>query len=183
MRLKGYFVWVFLCAAIASLLLIGNQPGALRSRATRWMARSFVSEFSTGETPLPARRYVHRGIFGNSYGGMQWFSSAGNMYDVSFHRERSCEWADSFSSKCHYGIESSESECAAIPVAALELVLDCGRSVRNICSDEVEPSREPEFVWSPLALPGFCVARAIFVCDVRLVAAGQERLKRPILNR
>jgi HYDIN/CFA65/VesB family protein/centrosomal CEP192-like protein/beta-propeller repeat-containing protein len=35
MRLKGYFVRVFLCAAIASLLLIGNQPGALRSRATQ----------------------------------------------------------------------------------------------------------------------------------------------------
>jgi hypothetical protein len=39
MRLKGYFVWVFLCAAIASLLL-GTQPSALRSGGTRLHAHS-----------------------------------------------------------------------------------------------------------------------------------------------
>jgi hypothetical protein len=35
MRLKGYFVWVILCAAIASFLLLGNPPGAHRNRATQ----------------------------------------------------------------------------------------------------------------------------------------------------
>src|SRR3984885_12865301 len=35
MRLKGYFVWIFLCVAIASILLIGKRPNALRSRAAR----------------------------------------------------------------------------------------------------------------------------------------------------
>jgi hypothetical protein len=40
MRLKGYFVLVFLCAAIASLLLVGNPSGALRNRATRFHGHS-----------------------------------------------------------------------------------------------------------------------------------------------
>src|SRR5579862_6804685 len=51
MRLKGYFVWVFLCAAIASLLLIGNPPGALRNRATRLHGHS--SPDFLGARPAP----------------------------------------------------------------------------------------------------------------------------------
>jgi len=58
MRLKGYLVWVFLCAAVASFLLLGNQPGSLRSRATRLHGHSspnFLRVRPTHSVDLGAR--------------------------------------------------------------------------------------------------------------------------------